>query len=183
VTLILKEIKKMCGVELKKFSMIPNRNANIALVLYEDGNRRYIIAPSGLKQGQKIIASDSAPHEVSVMHFLWLKFLSGTQVHNVEIRPGKGGQIVRGAGSFAVVQGKEEELYAWSNYRQVQIKRFKPDAWATIGQVGNPELRSHKESKMQARKEERGLDRPSGELLNILVLTRTVEGKDEVGLA
>jgi large subunit ribosomal protein L2 len=137
-----KRVKKDVWGRVEEIQYDPNRNANIALVLFEDGNRRYIIAPSGLKQGQKIIASDSAPHEVGNALPL-AKIPVGTQVHNVEIRPGKGGQIVRGAGSFAVVQGKEEE-FVLVKLPSGEIRRFKPDAWATIGQVGNPELRSQR---------------------------------------
>lgn len=118
----------------------PNRNANIALVIYEDGERRYIVAPVGLKEGSRVIASELAPLEVGNSLPL-SKIPAGTPIHNIEIKPGKGGQIVRSAGSVAVLQGRED---AWILVKMpsAEIRRFKPEAWATIGQVGNAEIRT-----------------------------------------
>ncbi|OGM30250.1 50S ribosomal protein L2 [Candidatus Woesebacteria bacterium RIFCSPHIGHO2_01_FULL_41_10] len=118
----------------------PNRGANIALVLYEDGDRRYIIAPMGLVSGTKVIASDVAPLEPGNALPLG-KIPAGSQIHNIEIIPGKGGQMVKGAGSAAVVQGKEEK-YILVKLPSGEIRRFLPQAYATIGQVGNAEKRS-----------------------------------------
>lgn len=112
----------------------PNRNAQIALVLYVDGERRYILAPSDLKPGAKIISSESAPIEVG--NCLPLRMIpAGTQIHNIEIAPGKGGQMVKGAGSVAVVQGKEED-YILVKLPSGEIRRFYPNLRATVGQVG-----------------------------------------------
>jgi large subunit ribosomal protein L2 len=120
----------------------PNRNANIALILYENGARRYILAPQGLKEGQKIIASDAAPLEIGNALPL-SKIPAGTQIHNIEIRPGKGGQVVKSAGAAAVIQGKEEG-YVIVKLPSSEIKRFDPNCYATIGQVGNVEQRSER---------------------------------------
>lgn len=113
----------------------PNRNAHLAMIGYEDGDKRYIIAPEGLKTGNSVMASEFAP--ISVGNSLPLsKIPAGTQVHNIEIRPGKGGQIVRGAGSAAVVQGKEDD-YMLVKLPSGEIRRFLPECYATVGQVGN----------------------------------------------
>lgn len=120
----------------------PNRNTDIALVLYQDGERRYILAPAGLKRGQKIIASESAPLEIGNALPL-VKIPVGTQIHNIEIRPGKGGQMVKSAGSVAVVQGAEEN-YAVVKLPSSEIKRFKPECYATLGQIGNAEKKSER---------------------------------------
>lgn len=120
----------------------PNRNANIALILYEDGERRYILAPSGLKRGQKVIASEAAPFEAGNCLPLG-KIPVGTQVHNLEITPGKGGQMVKSAGSAATIQGKEE-TFVLVKLPSGEIRRFKYESRATIGQVGNMEHRSQR---------------------------------------
>ena len=117
----------------------PGRGADVALIIYEDGERRYILSPSGLKLGDKIIASENAP--INPGNALSLgKIPIGTQIHNIEIRPGKGGQIVKSAGSVAVIQGKEEE-FVLVKLPSGEIRRFYPNAWATVGQVGNVEAR------------------------------------------
>lgn len=113
----------------------PNRNTFIALVAYEDGEKRYIIAPDGLEVGARVIASEFAP--IDPGNALPLsKIPAGTQVHNIEIRPGKGGQMVRGAGSAAVVQGKEEN-YVLVKLPSGELRRFVPNAWASIGVPAN----------------------------------------------
>lgn len=118
----------------------PNRNAFIALVYYEDGEKRYILAPLKLKVGKKIIASETAPFEPGNALPL-LKIPIGTQVHNIEITPGKGGQIVKSAGSAAVVHGKEEN-WVLIKMPSSEIRRFKNNCYATVGQVGNLESRT-----------------------------------------
>lgn len=118
----------------------PNRNANIALVTYEDGEKRYILAPQELEVGRKIITSEVAPIEIG--NALPLnKIPAGTQIYNIEIKPGKGGQLVRGAGSGAVIQGEEGD-YILVRLPSGEIRRFHPNAYATIGQVGNAEIRT-----------------------------------------
>lgn len=115
----------------------PNRTANIALVVYSDGEKRYTLSPVGLNVGSRIIASEFAPFEVG--NHLPLKNIPvGTPIHNIEIRPGKGGQMVKSAGSAANLQGREDD-YVLIKLPSGEIKRFLPECWATIGQVGNPE--------------------------------------------
>jgi len=118
----------------------PNRNSRIAMVVYEDGDRRYILAPLGLKEGDKIIASEDAPIEVG--NALPLKKIpAGMAIHNLEITPGKGGQLVRGAGSAAMIQGMEKQSVI-VKLPSGEIRKFEPECFATIGQVGNVEART-----------------------------------------
>ncbi len=120
----------------------PNRNANVALVAYEDGEKRYILAPLGLKEGQRIISSGSAPIEIGNVLPLE-KIPVGTQIHNIEIMPKKGGQMVKSAGAAAVIQGKEG---GWVVVKlpSGEVRRFRPESYATIGQVGNLEIRGRR---------------------------------------
>lgn len=118
----------------------PNRNVNIALVLYEDGERRYILAPNTVVVGQKIISSGSAPIEAGNSLPL-AKIPVGTQIHNLEIIPGKGGQMVKSAGSAAVLQGKEE-IYILVKLPSGEVRRFLPECAATVGQLGRVEAKS-----------------------------------------
>lgn len=120
----------------------PNRNARVALVCYEDGERRYILAPAGLKNRDKVMASDVAP--IAAGNALPLgKIPAGTEIHNIEITPGKGGQLVKTAGSYGVVQGAEEE-FILVRLPSGEIRRFLPVAWASVGQVGNAEFRTRR---------------------------------------
>ena len=120
----------------------PNRNVNIALICYEDGERRYILSPDGIEEGSKIIASESAPLEVGNAMPLG-KIPVGMQVHNLEINKGKGGQIVKSAGSVATIHGKEDN-YVLIKLPSSEIKRFKPECYTTIGQLGNVEMRTQR---------------------------------------
>lgn len=120
----------------------PNRNANIALILYQDGERRYILAPLGLKLGQEVISSENAPLKPGNALPL-SKIIIGTQIHNIEIRQGKGGQMVRGAGAAATVHGKEED-YVLVKLPSGEVRRFKPRCYATVGQVGNSQARTRR---------------------------------------
>lgn len=120
----------------------PNRNADIALVLYKDGDRRYILVPQGLEVGQEVISSETAP--IKPGNALPLgNIIVGTQIHNIEIRPGKGGQMVKGAGSAAIIQGREEE-YILVKLPSGEIRRFLPECYATVGQVANARFRTGK---------------------------------------
>ena len=113
----------------------PNRSCDIALVQYADGEKRYILCPDGLKVGDKVVSSETA--EIRVGNALPLgKIPMGTVVHNVELTPGKGGQIARGAGAGVTVAATE------GNFVQVkmpsgEVRRVLATAKATIGQVGN----------------------------------------------
>lgn len=120
----------------------PNRNVDIALLVYKDGERRYILATETLKVGDKVISSGVAP--LNSGNALPLsKIPAGMQVHNVEITLGKGGQMVKSAGSSAVTQGKEEG-YVLIKLPSGEVRRVRGDCYATIGQVGNAEFRSQR---------------------------------------
>lgn len=113
----------------------PNRTANIALVQYADGEKKYVLAPEGLAVGQSLVSGELAP--LTIGNALPLKAIPvGTLVHCLEIFPGKGAQMVRGAGGAAVIMGFEETS-ALIKLPSGEIRRFDPEAYATIGQVGN----------------------------------------------
>ncbi len=131
--------KDVWGV-IEKIDYDPNRNARIAMVLYKDGERRYILAPDTMVVGHKIVAGAQAQMEVG--HTMALSRIAiGTLVHNIEIIPGKGGQIVRSAGTAAIVQGREEK-HVLVKLPSAEVRRFNPDCMATIGQVGNIEAKN-----------------------------------------
>ncbi len=118
----------------------PNRNVEIALIEYEDGEKRYILHPNDLKIGDAVIAGERV--DIKPGNALPLKNIPlGIIVHNIEIQPGKGGQMVRGAGGQAVVIAKESK-YVHIKLPSGEIKKFLAVCYATIGQLGNI---SHKE--------------------------------------
>ncbi|MBD2410695.1 MAG: 50S ribosomal protein L2 [Desmonostoc geniculatum HA4340-LM1] len=118
----------------------PNRNARIALLLYEDGEKRYILQPNGLKVGTTIIAGPESPFEDG--NALPLSNIPlGTSVHNVELTPGKGGQIVRAAGATAQVVAKEGN-YVTLKLPSGEVRLIRRECYATIGQVGNTDARN-----------------------------------------
>ena len=113
----------------------PNRNCFIALVEYKDGELRYIIYPNTLKVGDKIVASVNA--EIKIGNALLIKNVPlGVQVHNVELYPGKGGQMIRGAGTYASVVAREDK-YVHLKLPSGEVRKFFNDCWVTIGQIGN----------------------------------------------
>lgn len=115
----------------------PNRSARIALVNYIDGERRYILAPTGLSVGDTVIASDSA--DIKPGNTLPLKNIPlGTQIHNIELRIGKGGQMIRSAGTAGQLMAKEGE-YAQVRLPSGEVRKIRIECKATIGQVGNIE--------------------------------------------
>lgn len=117
----------------------PNRSANISLIHYVDGEKRYIIAPLGLKVGDKIVSSKKGDTEIKEGNSLPLKLIPvGTLVHNVEVKPGKGAQLARSAGSFAQIVAKEGD-YATMRLPSGEVKLVHLSCTATIGQVGNIE--------------------------------------------
>lgn len=117
----------------------PNRSANIALIHYGDGDKRYILAPLGLKVGQTVVASRKGDTEISEGNSLPLKLIPlGTFVHNVEMKRGKGGQMARSAGSYAQVVAKEGD-YGHLRLPSGEVKLVNLLCAATIGQVGNIE--------------------------------------------
>jgi len=113
----------------------PNRSARIALLVYADGEKRYILAPLGLKVGAQLMSGSEA--EVRVGNALALKNIPlGTMVHNVELQPGKGGQMARSAGTAAQVMAKEGD-YAQLRLPSGEVRRVLLVCMATVGQVGN----------------------------------------------
>jgi large subunit ribosomal protein L2 len=115
----------------------PNRSARIALIVYADGEKRYILAPLGLKVGSQIMAGPEA--EVRVGNALPLKNIPlGTVVHNVELQPGRGGQMARSAGVGAQLMAKEGD-YAMLRLPSGELRRVLMVCMATVGQVGNTE--------------------------------------------
>ena len=115
----------------------PNRTANIALLHYIDGEKRYMIAPDGLKVGVEVISADSAP--INVGNTLPLANLPlGTIVHNIELRPGQGAILVRSAGSYAQLMAKDGK-YAVIKLASGEIRKILMTCLATIGSVSNPQ--------------------------------------------
>ncbi|MBM3736215.1 MAG: 50S ribosomal protein L2 [Acidobacteria bacterium] len=113
----------------------PNRSARIALLHYRDGEKRYILCPVGLKVGATIVSGPEA--DILVGNALPLKNMpAGTVVHNVELRPGKGGQMARAAGSSVQLISKETE-YALLKLPSGETRRVRIECMATVGQVGN----------------------------------------------
>lgn len=116
----------------------PNRSARIALVYYADGEKRYIIAPLSLNVGDSVISSDSA--EIRTGNTLPLRRIpQGTMIHNIELQVGRGGQLVRSAGTSAQIIAKESEDYAIVRLPSGEERFISQDCLATIGQVGNVE--------------------------------------------
>ncbi|HKJ20633.1 MAG TPA: 50S ribosomal protein L2 [Woeseiaceae bacterium] len=115
----------------------PNRSAHLALVKYADGERRYILAPKGVEAGTAVISGEEAP--IKPGNCLPLKSIPvGTVIHNVEMKPGKGGQLVRSAGSYAQLAAREG-VYATLRLRSGEMRRIHVDCRATIGEVGHSE--------------------------------------------
>lgn len=113
----------------------PIRSARIALLTYSDGEKAYILAPAGLKVGTKVSAGDKVAPDVG--NALPLKAIPlGADIHNVELIPGRGGQVARSAGQRAVLSNREGE-YALVKMPSGEIRRIHAEAYATIGQVGN----------------------------------------------
>ena len=118
----------------------PNRSAYIALIYYADGEKRYILAPSGLSVDDTIKSGNDA--EIKPGNALPLRLIpTGSQIHNIEMEPGKGGQLVRTAGVAAQLMEKEGE-YALVRLPSSEVRRIRSDCLATIGQVGNVDHRS-----------------------------------------
>ena len=128
---------------VKEIEYDPNRSARIALVEYTDGEKRYILHPKGLKQGDTIVSGPGSDFRVG--NAMPLKEVPlGTQVHNIELKIGKGGQMARSAGAFAQVVAKEGE-YVTLRMGSTEMRLVHGNCTATIGEVGNSEheLQSH----------------------------------------
>ena len=120
----------MIGIEYD-----PNRTSRIALIEYADGEKNYILAPIGLEVGAKVVAGDKVAPEVG--NALPLKSIPlGSSIHNVELTPGRGGQIARSAGQQVILNNRESG-YALVKMPSGEIRKINENAYATIGQVGN----------------------------------------------
>ena len=123
---------KVVGIEYD-----PCRSARIALLLYKDGEKRYILAPLGLQVGATVVSGATATPELG--NFLPLKSIPvGLPIHNIELNPGKGGQMVRTAGSSATLMSRDQG-YAQVRLPSGEIRKVSETCSATIGQVGNPD--------------------------------------------
>ncbi len=113
----------------------PNRSANIALINYADGEKRYILAPKGLEVGMNVESGPTA--DIMIGNAKALKNIPvGTVIHNIELYPGKGGQLIRAAGTSAQILGREEK-YVLVRLKSGEVRRILGECRATIGEVGN----------------------------------------------
>jgi large subunit ribosomal protein L2 len=120
----------------------PNRSANIALIYYVDGEKRYILSPLELKVGDSVVSAADA--EVKPGNAMPMKLMpSGTLIHNIEVQRGKGGQLVRSAGVVAQLMAKEEK-HVLVRLPSGEMRRIDGECLATIGQLGNVDRRSIK---------------------------------------
>ena len=130
-----KRDKDGINAEVMSIEYDPNRSANIALLQYEDGEKRYIIAPLGLKKGDKVISGDGA--DIIPGNAMTIANIPvGTLIHNIELYPGKGAQLVRSAGNSAQLMAKENG-YAQVRLPSSEVRMIRLDCKATIGEVGN----------------------------------------------
>ncbi len=130
-----KRDKRNIPAKVSTIEYDPNRSAFIALLTYADGEKRYILQPVGLKVGDTVVAGDSV--DILPGNTLPLKNIPlGTMIHNVELRPGKGGQIARSAGAAVQLVAKEGE-YASVKMPSGEVRRINIECVATVGQVGN----------------------------------------------
>jgi len=151
-----KRNKRDISAKVASIEYDPNRSANIALLFYVDGEKRYILAPQGLKLGSQVLASEKAP--ITPGNALSLKNIPiGSLIHNIELTPGKGGQLVRSAGTSAILQAKEKKAIVKLPSGEVRLVNLK--CYATIGEIGNPDIKNVKLGKA-GRKRHRGV-RPS----------------------
>lgn len=127
------------GIEAKveRIEYDPNRTANIALLLYKDGERRYIIAPKGLQAGDVVASGVNSP--IKAGNSLPIRNIPvGSQIHCIEMKPGKGAQIARSAGAVVQLVAREG-IYATLRLRSGEMRKIHVDCKATIGEVGNSE--------------------------------------------
>ena len=132
-----KRAKDGIPATVKSIEYDPNRSANIALLYYADGAKTYILAPVGLKVGDKLLSGETA--DIKAGNALKLKDIPvGTMVHNIEMQPGKGGQIARAAGMSAQIMARDEK-YVTIKMPSGEMRYILANCKATIGQVGNLE--------------------------------------------
>ncbi|BDX08001.1 50S ribosomal protein L2 [Planctobacterium marinum] len=123
--------------KVERLEYDPNRSSNIALVCYADGERRYVLAPKGMKSGDQILSGSDAP--IKAGNTLPMRNIPvGTVVHAVEMKPGKGAQIARSAGAYVQILAREG-AYVTLRLRSGEVRKVPSDCRATIGEVGNAE--------------------------------------------
>jgi len=134
--------KKNVSADIERIEYDPNRTSHIALVKYEDNERKYIICPQGLKVGDKIISGENV--EIKIGNCLQLKDIPpGTNVHNVELIPGNGGKLARSAGSSVTLSGIDGD-YAILKLSSGETRKVSVNCCATIGTVSNPDQKNIK---------------------------------------
>ena len=134
--------KKNVSADIERIEYDPNRTSHIALVKYEDNERKYIICPQGLKVGDKIISGENV--EIKIGNCLQLKDIpQGTNVHNVELIPGNGGKLARSAGSSVTLSGIDGD-YAILKLSSGETRKVSVNCCATIGTVSNPDQKNIK---------------------------------------
>lgn len=132
-----KRTKDGIPATVERLEYDPNRSANIALVLYKDGERRYILAPKGVNAGDVIQSGVDAP--IKAGNTLPMRNIPvGSTVHNVELKPGKGGQLARSAGAYAQIVARDG-AYVTIRLRSGEMRKVLSEGRATIGEVGNSE--------------------------------------------
>jgi len=132
-----KRNKDGINAKVERLEYDPNRSAHIALVCYVDGERRYILAPNGLKAGDQIVSGEHAP--IKIGNSMPLRSMPvGSVVHNVELKPGKGGQLARSAGTSIQLVAREG-AYATLRLRSGEMRKVLADCRATLGEVSNSE--------------------------------------------
>lgn len=132
-----KRNKDNIQAKVEQIEYDPNRSANIALILYNDGERRYILAPTGLKLGDVVVSGMDVPIQ-NGNTLPMVKIPIGSIVHNVEMKAGKGGQLARSAGSYAQVVSKDG-VFVILRLRSGEIRKIRCECRATVGEVGNAE--------------------------------------------
>jgi large subunit ribosomal protein L2 len=145
-----KRDKDGIAAKVERIEYDPNRTANIALLCYADGERRYILAPKGVQVGQEILSGSEAP--IKSGNALPIRNIPvGTTIHCIEILPGKGGQLARSAGASVQLLAREGS-YAQLRLRSGEIRRVHVECRATIGEVGNEEHNLRKIGKAGAQR-------------------------------
>ena len=132
-----RRLRHNAAAEVLTLEYDPNRSARIALIQYPDGEKSYILAPDGLKVGEKVMSGEGV--EVKVGNHLPLKNIpEGTPIHNIELEPGRGGKLVRAGGTLATIMAKEEDR-AHVKLPSGEVRIVKVNSYATVGQCSNPE--------------------------------------------
>ncbi|NIT04003.1 50S ribosomal protein L2, partial [Candidatus Saccharibacteria bacterium] len=145
-----KRDKRDIPAKVEAIEYDPNRSANIALLVYADGERRYILAPEGIKAGSKLLASKKAPAKPGNALPLE-KIPVGAEVHNVEFSSGRGGQLVRSAGAAATVSAKEGG-YAHLKMPSGEVRKVRMECWATVGRLAGGERKMRRLGKAGAKR-------------------------------